>query len=89
MRGGIALHAIDDLLRFGRRAVLSGGDDHVLPAQLAAAAFVQHANGFSDAGGVAQKDFQVAAGGVALLGLDLFEKAIRVGAAAFCFCHLI
>lgn len=83
------LHAVDDLLRFGGGAVLGGGDDDVLAAQFAAAAFVEHADGFSDAGGVAKKDFQVAAGDVALLGLDLSEKAFRVGAAAFYFCHLI
>ena len=41
------------------------------------------------AGSVAEEDFQVALRGIALLGLDLFEKAVRVGAAAFEVGHLV
>ena len=52
---------------------LRGGDHHILPAFLAAAPLVEHAEGFADARRVAEEDFETASPFTALLRLHAAE----------------
>src|SRR6516162_1985325 len=53
----------EDGLDVGRNFGLNSADDHVLAAFAATAAFVKHAEGFADAGSVAEKNLEAAAYG--------------------------
>ena len=68
----------------GRRRVtflLDGGDHDVLAALLAAAAFVEHAEGFADARSVAEEDLEAAAAFAALLRLDAAQQFVGIESA--------
>ena len=69
-------------------STLRGGDDDVLAALLATAAFVEHAERFADAGRVAEEDFETAAAFAALLRLHAAQQFVgiepAIGSAGHC-----
>src|ERR1035438_10742573 len=86
--GGDDLQMGGDLAGGRGDVSLRGGDDHVLPALLAAAALVEHTQGFADARRVAQEDFETAPAFTALLRLHAAEQFVgiepAIGSAGHC-----
>ena len=85
---GNHFEARQDLLDVGGDLALQGADDDVLAALLAAAALVEHAEGFADARGVAQKHFEAAAPFPPLIRLDTAQQFFGIGPAIGANCHL-
>jgi hypothetical protein len=77
--GGDDLDAVEDVFQLLGSARLDGADHDVLAALFAAASFGEHALGFTDAGGVAEEDFEASATLAALVGLDETEQFFRIG----------
>ena len=76
--GGDDLQAGDDFGNGAGDVALRRGDDHVLAALLAAAALVEHAEGFADARRVAQEDFEAAPAFAPLLRLYAAEQFVGI-----------
>ena len=61
----------------GRQHGLNGTHHHILPAFVAAAAFVEHAETFADARGVTEKDLQPRSGLILFVRLQLLQELLR------------
>jgi hypothetical protein len=68
----------DDLLDLGRDVALDRPHHHVLPAQFAPAALIEHAQRLADARGVAQKHFEPAAPRPPLFRLDAPQQFLGI-----------
>ena len=75
------LENVSDLFRLSR---LGAGDDDVFPSFLAPARFIEHTEGFADAGGVAKEDFEASAAMRSFLRLHLSEQLLGVGTTIEC-----
>ena len=67
-----------DLLDVGRDVALDRPHHHVLPAQFAPAALIEHAQRFADARGIAQKHFEPAAPVPPLFRLDAAQQFLGI-----------
>ena len=84
LAGMLLAHRRDDFeigqdgLQIGRQIALQGADHHVLPALLAAAPLVEHAERFAHARRVAEEDLQAPAPFPPLAGLHAAQQLFRV-----------
>ena len=72
---------VDDGLNLGRDRGLKRGHHHILPAHLAAAALIEHAQRLAHARRVAQKDLQPSARFAALARLNAAQQLAGIGPA--------
>src|SRR5581483_8578012 len=77
------LELLQHVLKLRRHLRMHCAYDDVLPALAAAPRFIEHAERFPDAGGVAEEDFEITLRGSSRLGLHLAEQVFRRSAAEF------
>ena len=79
-RGGRTFESLEERLGLGAPVGFDDPDDDVLPFGLARLGRHEHGVGLADAGGHAEEDLQLAASLPLLLGLDLLEQFVGIGA---------